>query len=228
MPKKTLILPPKTDPVWAAFRSPAPARQERKTLLGRRRRPRLPPEPQPDLLKPYRHLLTPEAPLLGYRSLRLEVVGYDPATQRYECRCDCGSTSFQVPNNVASGRARSCGCWHREQLAFSRLLALEPDKLKHTLETQSHLAAADDALLTRHRGIHRRWWEGLNISRWPYAADPNLGSFHVWFLALGPKPRPADEVSQPDTWAPFSVTNISWSTDAKALPYKPIPLWSHA
>lgn len=226
MPKNDLKLPPKSDAVWRLFDSPASARRERKPLPSRqRRRPPTtstsastpaPAPPPVDLLRPYAALLTPPAPMIGMRSMRLEVVRYDPQTQRYECLCDCGGTAHATPDNVSSGRARSCGCWVRESRAFDKLMT-QPDA-SHTLMRREWLAAPGDRLLERARGIHKRWWD-----EWGFDADPELALFPAWYKALGPKPRPADEVTRKDPWSLFSAINIGWSTDAKAPPRMPSP-----
>lgn len=34
--------------------------------------------------------------------------------RKWECRCDCGKTTWAVTNNLLSGKTKSCGCWNEE------------------------------------------------------------------------------------------------------------------
>lgn len=85
-----------------------------------------------------------EKELLGKRFGRLTVVGRSEkryhAAALWECRCDCGNTTFLIAHKIKSGKAKSCGCLRREYLdsrgkarqidlsgkRFGRLVALHP------------------------------------------------------------------------------------------------------
>lgn len=79
--------------------------------------------------------------LVGQRFGRLVVV--KPTEKRantfvvWECRCDCGNTTYVNSNHLTKGRVRSCGCLKKENmknlklqnlegLRFGRLVAVKP------------------------------------------------------------------------------------------------------
>lgn len=53
-------------------------------------------------------------PLIGKRFGRLVVVGLSSIDnhrhKKYECKCDCGNTSFVFGTSLKSGDTKSCGC----------------------------------------------------------------------------------------------------------------------
>lgn len=56
--------------------------------------------------------------LTGKKFARLNVTGNFILTKqgrrKWECRCDCGKTTWVVTNNLLSGKTKSCGCWNEE------------------------------------------------------------------------------------------------------------------
>ena len=88
--------------------------------------------------------------LTGQRFGRLTVIGRSEKRKQdamlWECRCDCGNTAFYTAHKLKHGKAKSCGCLHREYLEsrgrekqidltgkrFGRLVAL------HSTEERRH------------------------------------------------------------------------------------------
>lgn len=58
--------------------------------------------------------------MIGERFGRLVVISKTDQKQRreflYECKCDCGNTTYQTRQALMSGHVRSCGCLHDEQI----------------------------------------------------------------------------------------------------------------
>ena len=56
--------------------------------------------------------------LTGKKFARLYLTGNFFLTKqgrrKWECRCDCGKTTWAVTNNLLSGKTKSCGCWNEE------------------------------------------------------------------------------------------------------------------
>lgn len=73
--------------------------------------------------------------LTGYRIHKLTVI--KPTSKRtksrtviWECRCDCGNTTYLSSRHIMDGRHYSCGCYQKE-LAKAQGIALR-EKLKET------------------------------------------------------------------------------------------------
>ena len=82
--------------------------------------------------------------LTGQRFGRLTVIARNEQSNNpakaWECKCDCGNTTFVNAYKLESGMTKSCGCLHREYLSnhgkrrsidlfgkrFGRLIALRP------------------------------------------------------------------------------------------------------
>ena len=52
-----------------------------------------------------------------------KLVAVCPTTQRvgghvvWECKCDCGKTTFVITNNLKRGNTQSCGCIHSQVIS---------------------------------------------------------------------------------------------------------------
>ena len=59
--------------------------------------------------------------LLGQKFGRLTVVGraenLSGGQARWHCACDCGGTTVPMGTHLKSGRAKSCGCFRRENMS---------------------------------------------------------------------------------------------------------------
>ena len=54
--------------------------------------------------------------LTGRKFTRLYVVGLHNGTRKWNCRCECGTTTILPANRLLSGNTKSCGCLKRNVL----------------------------------------------------------------------------------------------------------------
>ena len=63
--------------------------------------------------------------LTGQKFFRLEAIKFHKMDKNgqavWECKCDCGNSSYVRSNSLRRGATKSCGCWRREKIPPNKL-----------------------------------------------------------------------------------------------------------
>lgn len=119
------------------------------------------------------------------------------------CRCDCGNEKEVVARSLKYGTVRSCGCFHREQLAARNTT--------HGM-TSSRTYNIWSGVVTRCTNPNRReykWYGGAGIS-----LDPRWLKFENFLADMGEAPTDKS-IDRKDPRGDYCKTNCYWATDTE-------------
>ncbi len=119
----------------------------------------------------------------------------------WECRCDCGVTTFTTASHLKLGRSTSCRpCGHQRHGATRGGRFTPEYKIWKGMIQRCHNPKCGGYPLYGARGIHvSEQWRGE-------------GGFERFFSHIGPKPSPKHEIDRIDSTGNYEPGNVRWAT----------------
>lgn len=161
-----------------------------------------------------------EMSLTGRQFSRLFVLGeaaprfYGSKRQRrFMCLCDCGNAVIVSHSGLATGHAKSCGCYGREKAADRcRRLKVTHGEGGHGRETVEYRAW--QSIKTRccvPTDYHYKWYGARGITmcaEWQQ-------SYPAFLAHVGRKPRPEYSLDRIDNNKGYEPGNVRWATQTQ-------------
>jgi hypothetical protein len=154
------------------------------------------------------------ADLLNQRFGRLVVVGVGEAvakgeTRPWECRCDCGRTTYARTAILKNGHKQSCGCLGLERRIDASKKANRIHGGHLVPEYQSWNAMKNRCLNANREVFPLYGGRGITLcERW---AD----SFEAFRQDMGPRPSPQHSIERKDGNLGYEPSNCLWATRAE-------------
>lgn len=147
----------------------------------------------------------------GQRFGRLTMVGPDPTDRtRWMARCDCGKECSPNKYLVRSGKTRSCGCLHRDEMSlrFTQhgLFAGGVRSFSMYKIWSNMLQRCNNPKNPMYRNYGGR---GIRVCQeWQ-----GPGGMKRFIDHMGPRPSPAHTVDRKDNNGNYEPCNVRWATD---------------
>lgn len=136
--------------------------------------------------------------------IQLGPKGFGGVTQRrWECRCECGTTTYVGTTHLRTGHTKSCGCYLRED-AKQRLTKHGMSGTKTYRTWQNML---DRCQNPENKDYARYGGRGITV-------DPRWESFEAFFADVGEAP-PKMTLERRDNDAGYNRTNCVWVSQTK-------------
>lgn len=126
--------------------------------------------------------------LTGQRFGRLVVLGEAARGRgneiRYHCVCDCGNTTVTYRNSLMSGRAKSCGCYNKDQQAerLSKELRKYDRPTREDRLYKVWKGMRERCFYAKHKGFKYYGGRGITVcDEW----RSDFAAFESWALANG-------------------------------------------
>jgi hypothetical protein len=140
--------------------------------------------------------------ILGKQFERWTVLEERQGSKHVMCRCQCGTVSLVLRNNILSGKSKSCGCLNIEAIKKSNTSHGYSNKRDKTYSTWLAMhrrcdTPADDSY---------KWYGGKGI----YVCD-KWKDFSNFLADMGPRPE-GKEISRKHSLGPYCKDNCEWLT----------------
>lgn len=122
------------------------------------------------------------------------------------CACNCGNVSVVVGSDLRSGKTKSCGCWHREQLAVRNVVPKTVHGLSRTPEYRALTSAKNRCTNLNDAAYNNYGARGIE-----YLLPPPGEGAPLLIAAIGPRP-PGTSIDRRDNDGNYELGNIRWAT----------------
>lgn len=158
--------------------------------------------------------MTARSDLVGRTYGRLTVVSYAEtrnARAYWECRCECGSTTFVASCNLretAGNPVRSCGCLLRETTAeIGRSRRKHGEAAARTVEYRTWRNIQNRCY--NPNGKNWKYYGGMGVA----VCDEWRGSFEAFLAHVGRRPSSRHSIDRfPDPYGNYEPGNVRWAT----------------
>lgn len=124
----------------------------------------------------------------------------------FKCVCECGNEVVSSNDNLAAGRAKSCGCKRMSRGG----MAQSPEYLTWR-RMHARCAGADPR--------HKRYYKDRNIT-----VDPRWASFENFLFDMGPKPT-GMTLERKNNYLGYGPDNCKWATKLEQQRNKRTTRW---
>lgn len=149
--------------------------------------------------------------LIGDRFGYLVVTGEAPKVstsreRRWECFCDCGTTTVAFMGNLTRGRTRSCGCSLKNSAISSRLQTHGHNRPNMRTPEYTAWSSMWTRCTNPKDGSFKYYGErGISIA-------PEWKSFEQFLSDMGKRPSPKHSVERKNVNSGYSALNCYWGT----------------
>lgn len=127
----------------------------------------------------------------------------------YLCNCDCGNTKVIGRHGILSGRAKSCGCYMKEQSSKYNSNRGNPLIKENHSEYSSYVRMKSRCLVESNNRFNNYGGRGIKIcDRW-------LDSFENFLKDMGKKPTEKHSIDRIDVNGDYTPDNCKWSTNSE-------------
>ena len=143
--------------------------------------------------------------MTGEKYGRLTVIersGYKGRHITWKCRCDCGSETIAIGQNLKNANTLSCGCLNAE-LVKTRGIT---HGMRDSQEYNSWRALIERCTNSAHPTYRNYGARGITVcSRW-------RESFSAFYSDMGPRPSPKHSIDRINNALGYEKTNCRWAT----------------
>lgn len=127
--------------------------------------------------------------------------------KRWECICDCGSTTIVLGDKLKNGNTKSCGCLGKE---VRESLMRKADEERRLYTKRSWTAMMGRCYNPKYPSYPRYGEKGIVVcDRWRFGENDKTG-WECFFTDMGPKPTGCS-IDRVDNSKGYFIENCRWA-----------------
>src|SRR3990167_252025 len=147
-------------------------------------------------------------PLEGLQYGRLKIVKY-LGDKKYECLCQCGTTSYASSSNIRRGNTSSCGCYRKE-------VAAETTKVRSTTHGKSKTPEYRSWRNMQRRCYDKNCSQYVNYGgRGIKVCDKWFKNFPAFLENVGLRPSAKHSLDRINNDGNYEPNNVRWTSSSE-------------